>query len=150
MGFYWDVKNTVGVLTKKERIWRVKQNISNFIDFLKNNFLLTTIWAVAVGVIVFFHFSLVSNFFYLANFVATFDVAYMPATIIIKSVHSFGVNFPINTKTKERMVNSNEKRNLRLKNGFVFVLLLIIGEPIEILVGVKYSKVLDIFFLFNF
>jgi predicted HAD superfamily hydrolase len=56
MGFYWDVKNTVGVLTKKERIWRVKQNISNFVNFLKNNLLLTTIWAVAVSVIVFFHF----------------------------------------------------------------------------------------------
>ena len=150
MGFYWNVKNTVGVLTKIELIGGVKQNISNFINFFKNNFLLTTIRTVAVGVIVFFHFSLVSNFFYLANFVATFDVAYIPATIITKSVHSFGVNFPINTKTKERMVNNNEKRNLRLKNGFVFVLLLIIDESIEILVVVKSSKVLAIFFLFNF
>ena len=58
MGFYWNVKNTVGVLTKMELIGGVKQNISNFINFLKNNLLLTTIWAVAVGVIIFFHFQL--------------------------------------------------------------------------------------------
>ena len=56
MGFYWDVKNTVGVLTKIELIGGVKQNISNFINFFKNNFLLTTIRAISVGVIIFFHF----------------------------------------------------------------------------------------------